>query len=788
MNLEKISDKDKLRLCRIYFYGGFGMLPLLWIVNSMWFFYQAFLRKPHFEEQPVHKKTNSSEFNNKSTTAYSNDDNCSSSPSSAAPAAAVAVAYTPTPIAELKKRKEDREKRRKARQLENAQSCPTPCSVEIIDLTKSEPTSSPVSSSSAAEQETSPPVTRELEKCPSSTPNLLIVEEQPISQLKRQKPEEVVEILDNAGSLSTSTPKKIRKVDLFGEDSDDDRLIAFCAVDEDEVEKPSVDETTDQLFQSLLVEKAKSYANVPSVDEDTVLESASVAYEKRKVALEKEASMIQQKYNTSSNIRWSAYKTSQLASTSHQPEAVEKATIVQNDSGAMFSTLPADIKPEKTTTLENNSINAELAIKQLRSVKKENTQKLIKRPVIVPGSHLKIPFTVRQTILNYFIDAFLQQGATEEQALEKAQKEEEFLCRSCQHKMTYNVAAIHRLKRIKDGQLSIRSVSSCGAVDSQVLLDLFYNKLERFVLSLDDLQAHGFPLPDPTNFTRAYFSKKEVAKTYLPVDDKKRQCDRCASGSTDLQHTCCKGDLQSDGCCMANCHVTRVSPESELNNYIHTAGFKQKKKSVFALDCEMVYTTIGSMLARVTVVDWNLETVYERLVKPPGALLDCNTRFSGITEQELAKAEWTLEDVQKDLSEIFSPDSILIGHSLDCDLRALKLIHMKVVDTSVVFPHRRGLPYKRALKSLAMEYLKKIIQENVGGHDSKEDASACMELMKCKNTGENGLSFCLTLLNSGKCLTEYTFSRCATAENCRRVKFQRSVQENSMCIVCIAVM
>ncbi|KRZ97557.1 RNA exonuclease 1 -like protein [Trichinella sp. T8] len=783
MNLEKISDKDKLRLCRIYFYGGFGMLPLLWIVNSMWFFYQAFLRKPHFEEQPVHKKTNSSEVNNKSTTAYSNDNNCSSSPSSAAPAAAVAVAYTPTPIAELKKRKEDREKRRKARQLENAQSCPTPCSVEIIDLTKSEPTSSPVSSSSAAEQETSPPVTRELEKCPSSTPNLLIVEEQPISQLKRQKPEEVVEILDNAGSLSTSTPKKIRKVDLFGEDSDDDRLIAFCAVDEDEVEKPSVDETTDQLFQSLLVEKAKSYANVPSVDEDTVLESASVAYEKRKVALEKEASMIQQKYNTSSNIRWSAYKTGQLASTSHQPEAVEKATVVQNDPGAMFSTLPADIKPEKTTTLENNSINAELAIKQLRSAKKENTQKLIKRPVIVPGSHLKIPFTVRQTILNYFIDAFLQQGATEEQALEKAQKEEEFLCRSCQHKMTYNVAAIHRLKRIKDGELSIRSVSSYGAVDSQVLLDLFYNKLERFVLSLDDLQAHGFPLPDPTNFTRAYFSKKEVAKTYLPVDDKKRQCDRCASGSTDLQHTCCKGDLQSDGCCMANCHVTRVSPESELNNYIHTAGFKQKKKSVFALDCEMVYTTIGSMLARVTVVDWNLETVYERLVKPPGALLDCNTRFSGITEQELAKAEWTLEDVQKDLSEIFSPDSILIGHSLDCDLRALKLIHMKVVDTSVVFPHRRGLPYKRALKSLAMEYLKKIIQENVGGHDSKEDASACMELMKCKNIGENGLSFRLTPLNSGKCLTEYTFSRCATAENCRRVKFQRSVQENSMCSV-----
>ncbi len=40
-----------------------------------------------------------------------------------------------------------------------------------------------------------------------------------------------------------------------------------------------------------------------------------------------------------------------------------------------------------------------------------------------------------------------------------------------------------------------------------------------------------------------------------------------------------------------------------------------------------------------------------------------------------------------------------------------------VVDTAIVFPHRLGLPYKRALRNLMADYLKRIIQ------DSGEDIS-----------------------------------------------------------------
>ena len=51
----KVSNADKLSLCRKYFYAGLAFLPFLWAVNALWFFREAFL-KPHFEEQPQLKK------------------------------------------------------------------------------------------------------------------------------------------------------------------------------------------------------------------------------------------------------------------------------------------------------------------------------------------------------------------------------------------------------------------------------------------------------------------------------------------------------------------------------------------------------------------------------------------------------------------------------------------------------------------------------------------------------------------------------------------------------------
>ena len=52
----------------------------------------------------------------------------------------------------------------------------------------------------------------------------------------------------------------------------------------------------------------------------------------------------------------------------------------------------------------------------------------------------------------------------------------------------------------------------------------------------------------------------------------------------------------------------------------------------------------------------------------------CNHhRFSGIIAQDLISVTTTLKDVQNDLLNLFYEDTILLGHSLESDLRSLKV-------------------------------------------------------------------------------------------------------------------
>lgn len=75
-------------------------------------------------------------------------------------------------------------------------------------------------------------------------------------------------------------------------------------------------------------------------------------------------------------------------------------------------------------------------------------------------------------------------------------------------------------------------------------------------------------------------------------------------------------------------HVTDSIRESELESgWISFPARDVTTPGVFALDCEMIYTTAGSELARVTVVDLDGNVVYDRIVKPKGNVLDCNTRW-----------------------------------------------------------------------------------------------------------------------------------------------------------------
>lgn len=180
--------------------------------------------------------------------------------------------------------------------------------------------------------------------------------------------------------------------------------------------------------------------------------------------------------------------------------------------------------------------------------------------------------------------------------------------------------------------------------------------------------------------------------------------------------------------------------ETEADTILNTRNFEHEGSHTFALDCEMCLSKDGLVLTRVSIIDFNVNTIYDKLVKPDVPIIDYLTKYSGITEEKLAGVTTTLQDVQQDILKIVSASDILIGHSLQSDLNVLKLRHPKVIDTATIFDHKAGPPFRPALRYLASTYLNCDIQTDEGiGHDSIEDSKACMELTKLKIM--NGLGF-----------------------------------------------
>lgn len=148
---------------------------------------------------------------------------------------------------------------------------------------------------------------------------------------------------------------------------------------------------------------------------------------------------------------------------------------------------------------------------------------------------------------------------------------------------------------------------------------------------------------------------------------------------------------------------------------------------IVACDCEMVRCASGLALARLTLMGEKGQVLLDEFVRPDEPILDYNTRWSGITAKEMAAAKMGLEEARKRVMAIVSAETVLVGHSLENDLRCMRIVHTRVIDTSLLYPHREK-DRKNALRTLTSRFLRRNIQQSDKGHSSVEDARAALDL------------------------------------------------------------
>ncbi|KAL6715887.1 RNA exonuclease 3 [Lecanora helva] len=240
--------------------------------------------------------------------------------------------------------------------------------------------------------------------------------------------------------------------------------------------------------------------------------------------------------------------------------------------------------------------------------------------------------------------------------------------------------------------------------------------------------------------------------------------DNSDKGHRDLMYACCNESVgTSIGCTTASSHVFKVSDPKRMAVIL---PFKKTPPKLLTpgpnravcFDCEMGYTTMGLELIRLTATSWpDGEELLDVLVRPLGEILDLNSQFSGVFSEHYSnaipygtnegtkigesktnqKAALQLVEsplVARDLLfELLTPETPLIGHALDNDLNAVRVVHPCIVDSVLLYPHPRGLPIRFGLKVLMKTHLDRDIQMGgAEGHDSKEDARAAGDLVRLK--------------------------------------------------------
>ncbi|KAI1407950.1 ribonuclease H-like protein [Hypoxylon sp. FL1857] len=183
----------------------------------------------------------------------------------------------------------------------------------------------------------------------------------------------------------------------------------------------------------------------------------------------------------------------------------------------------------------------------------------------------------------------------------------------------------------------------------------------------------------------------------------------------------------------------KYSIKGFVSTPVKASGVRRK---AITLDCEMVGVAGGrDDLAQLCAVDlFTGEVLINTLVYPPEVVKDWRTKYSGVSPAKMAIARASGQALngwpaaRAKLFEFADADTVLVGHSLNNDLKVLHIAHKRIVDSAIlvaeaVFGQGKRMLRKWGLKPLSRDLLGITIQSSRAGHDCLEDTLATRELV-----------------------------------------------------------
>lgn len=357
-------------------------------------------------------------------------------------------------------------------------------------------------------------------------------------------------------------------------------------------------------------------------------------------------------------------------------------------------------------------------------------------PLEVNPSPAMLP--VRRKYVELFVEAIKRMETDEATPILRAM-DEEYSIASTNSSSTYNWAVKRRLYEINHPE-KVKKAKTRQFTRAEYL-----RELRNLCIPTEKLSKFGYimefpePIESPEQLRNCNRCKQEfkLEDAACPVECRYHSGRMVKNDHKVRIYLCCGGvvgETDTDPCALADRHVFYWLNPQELHHFlpfVKTAenwGTKKGSLEAVGIDCEMGFTTQGFELLRVSAVDFfSGEEVVDILVRPKGEVLDLNTRWSGVAE--IKEEAVSFEDTMTLLGEIIDANTVMIGHGLENDMNAMRLIHEKVVDTAILYPKHKATPtFRFSLKQLVFQYLGRTIQ--TGEHDSAEDSIAAIDITK----------------------------------------------------------